>query len=97
TAVVADGNWHFIVMTSTNSVTTQYVDGVVDTLVQNQWLVNSANASTQVRIGGVPTVTDGELGLNGLIDEFYMFTNALNQAQVLALMNFSSLSNGLQQ
>jgi autotransporter-associated beta strand protein len=89
TAVVADGNWHFVVFGSQGGTNIQYVDGVVDTMVQNQWS-GSAGTTTQCRIGGGPTVSDQEVGLGGLIDEVYMFTNLLSQAQVTALMAQSS-------
>jgi autotransporter-associated beta strand protein len=89
TAVVADGNWHFVVFVSKNGVNSQYVDGVLDTMVENQW-TGSAGTTSQCRIGGGPTVSDTEVGLGGLIDEVYMYNYALSQAQITALMSTAS-------
>ena len=87
TADLTDGNWHFVVMTCTNAVKTIYIDGAVDAFTAgvNQW--NGAGAGNQIRIGGSAAGADSTIGLNGLIDEVYMYNRALVPAEITTLMN----------
>ncbi len=84
TNVVNDGNWHFVVMTDNGGVKKMYVDGVLDSLSYNAWSGNGVGS--QLRIGGNgPGEADGQVGLNGLIDEVYVYNRALSQAEIQAL------------
>jgi autotransporter-associated beta strand protein len=88
TASLADGNWHFVVMTCNSGVKAMYADGAVDGILsggQSSWA--GAGAGGQLRIGGTAAGADSQIGLNGLIDEFYMFNRALTQAEIQNLMN----------
>ena len=83
TANINDGNWHFVVMTDTAGNRTNYVDGAVDALLVNQW--NKASTVSQIRIGGnsaSEAAGDGVVGLNGLIDEVYIYNRALSQTEI---------------
>ena len=83
TAAVNDGNWHFVVMTCNAGVKAQYVDGAMDALTVNGWTGNGT--ATQLRIGGTADTGDGNVALNGLIDEVYIYNRALSQAEILQL------------
>ena len=85
TATNSDGNWHFVVMTCNGGTKAQYVDGALDTLAVNSW--NGTATATQVRIGGTADSGDGNVALNGLIDEVYIYNRALSQAEVQSLYN----------
>ena len=91
---INDGNWHFVTMTtaSPGNVKKIYVDGVLDnfsaTNNNNGW-TNNATGS-QVWIGGAPNISDNNVGLNGFIDEVYMYNRALSQTEISALMSTSS-------
>lgn len=85
TTPVNDGIWHHVVFTSDGATKVQYIDGVVDTWVANQWN-NSAGTGGQFWIGGGGTGQgDGQVCLNGLIDEVNVYNQALSQAQVQSL------------
>jgi hypothetical protein len=91
TTIVDDGNWHHIVLTFDGTTKVQYVDGVVDTWVANGW-ADSAATGTQFWIGGGGTGEgDGQVCLNGLIDEAYVFNRALSLADVQLLFNNNSV------
>jgi autotransporter-associated beta strand protein len=84
TAVINDGNWHFIAMTDNDGVRTMYVDGAVDAITINQW--SGTGAGTLLYIGGNGTgESDGQVGLGGLIDEVYIYNRALSGAEIQAL------------
>jgi autotransporter-associated beta strand protein len=88
TTNIADGNWHFVVMTCNNGVKAMFVDGAVDAILsggQSFW--TGSGTGSQVWIGGTASGADSQIGLNGLIDEFYMFNRALTQAEIQNLMN----------
>jgi autotransporter-associated beta strand protein len=90
TAVINDGNWHFVVMTCATGTKTMYVDGAVDAWTINSWGGNGNG--TQIRIGGTGTGEgDGQVGLNGLIDEVYIYNRTLSASEVGNLMNTTSL------
>jgi autotransporter-associated beta strand protein len=93
TANIADGNWHFIVMTCFGTTKVNYVDGVLDSLQQTT--LSGVARSSQIWIGGCPTaVGDAVTNLNGgLIDEVYMYSRALSQAEVTNLMNGVAVSS----
>ncbi|HEY4414765.1 MAG TPA: LamG-like jellyroll fold domain-containing protein, partial [Verrucomicrobiae bacterium] len=90
TANVNDGTWHFLVMTCTNAVRTMYFDGVLDATLSGAGSWGGAGAGNQFRIGGAASAADSNIGLNGLIDEVYMYNRALSPAEVSALMGSSS-------
>ena len=90
TATVNDGNWHFLVMTCTNAVRTMYFDGALDATLSGAGSWTGAGAGNQIRIGGSASTADSTIGLNGLIDEVYMYNRALSAAEVATLMNASS-------
>src|ERR1039457_5908391 len=89
TAVINDGNWHHIVFTFDGTTKVQYVDGVVDAFTTSGWAVGGdAGTGGQFWIGGSGTGEgDGQVNLNGLIDEAYVFNRALSQADVQLLFN----------
>jgi hypothetical protein len=88
TATVDDGNWHQIVFTWDGTTKVQYVDGVVDPWVANGWN-NAPGAGNQFWIGGGGPggEGDGQVGLQGLVDEAYVFNIALTQSDVTQLFN----------
>ncbi len=89
TNVINDGNWHFVVMTCNNGTKAQYVDGTLDSLAINQW--NGAGNGSEVCIGGTPSGTaDSQIGLNGLIDEVYIYNRALGQSEIQQIYNNNS-------
>jgi autotransporter-associated beta strand protein len=86
TAVITNG-WHFVTMTCSNGVKAMYVDGAVDNFLtgaQTNW--TGAGTGGQVRIGGTATGADSQVGLNGLIDEVYIYNRALSMSDVKSLM-----------
>jgi hypothetical protein len=87
TAVINDGNWHHIVFTFDGANKVQYVDGVVDSFTADGWAVGSGDGGVggQFWIGGSADTGDGDVNLNGLIDEVYVFNEALTQAEVTQL------------
>ena len=90
TAVINDGNWHHIVFTCNGGTKVQYVDGVVDAFTTDQW--NGNGTGSQFWIGGAGTGEgDGQVSLNGLIDEVYVFDQALSQADIQAMYNNNSV------
>jgi autotransporter-associated beta strand protein len=95
TATVNDGNWHFLVMTCTNAVRTMYFDGALDATLSGAGSWGGNGVGAQIRIGGSASTADSTIGLNGLIDEVYMYNRALSAAEVVTLMNSSSGSTSL--
>jgi hypothetical protein len=89
TATINDGNWHHIVFTFDGTTKRQYVDGVLDAFTTDGWAVGGdAGVGNQFWIGGSGTGEgDGEVCLNGLIDEAYVFNVALTQSDVTQLFN----------
>ena len=92
TAVLNDGNWHFVVTACNGAGLTQYVDGNVDAFIQNQW--TGASVGTQFWLGACGETGDGVTALNGLIDEVYVYNRALSQAEVQALMTVTNATAG---
>ena len=93
TANLTDGNWHFIVMTCNGTTKSNYVDGVPDALPQST--LSGVARGNQLWIGGCPTaIGDAATNLNGgLIDEVYMYSRALSQAEVTNLMNGATVAS----
>lgn len=89
---INDGKWHFVVMTCNGSTKTMYVDGNLDNIQEN-WGAGTGVGS-QLWIGGSADTGDKDVGLNGMIDEFYLFNCALSQAQIQALMSLSNAPAG---
>jgi autotransporter-associated beta strand protein len=86
TKVVNDGVWHHFAMTVTNGVKTLYVDGAVDALTTDQW--GGTGIGGQVRVGGNGGGEgDGQVGLNGLMSEVYIYGRALSLAEIQTLTN----------
>jgi autotransporter-associated beta strand protein len=91
TANLTDGNWHLVVMTCTNGVKTNYVDGNIDgwlviggTAMMNQWTGNGTGG--QFWFGGTPNFGDGDTRLNGQLAEIYVYNRAISQTEAQALM-----------
>lgn len=90
TSNLTDGSWHFVVMTCTNGVKTNYVDGSIDSWMvingnmMNQW--NGSGTGGQFWIGGTGDTGDGDVRLNGQIAEVYVYNRALSQTEVQNLM-----------
>jgi autotransporter-associated beta strand protein len=91
TSNIVDGAWHFMVMTCNNGTKAQYVDGAVDALAINGW--SGAASGSQMWIGGAASGADSQVGLNGLIDEVYIYDRVLGLAEVTNLMNSAALSS----
>jgi autotransporter-associated beta strand protein len=85
TATLADGAWHFVVMTCSAGNKISYVDGAVDSWTENDW--GNVGTGGQFWIGGTPNTGDGNVALNGLIDEVYVFDRAISPAEVQSLYN----------
>jgi fibronectin-binding autotransporter adhesin len=89
TATINNGRWHYIVLTASGGVKRQYVDGALDALVTDAWSGNGTGG--QLRIGGTGTGQgDGQVGLNGLIDEVCAYDRALTPAEVQQLYSANS-------
>jgi autotransporter-associated beta strand protein len=84
---IADGNWHFVVMSVSNGVKTLYCDGAVDPISSgaSSWTGNGTGG--QVRIGGAASGADSQTGFNGLIDDVFIYGRALTLTDVTNLMN----------
>jgi autotransporter-associated beta strand protein len=83
---VNDGNWHHIAMTCSAGTKTLYVDGAVDTLIQNAWGGNGAG--NQIWIGGANGfLTDGDVSFVGLIDKVAIYNRPLSASEVQLLTN----------
>jgi len=89
---VDDGNWHFVVMTCTKGVKASWVDGNVDSLTQNQW--TASGTGTQLWLGACGETGDGVAGMNGLIDEVYIYNRALSQGEIKGLMTLTNAAAG---
>jgi fibronectin-binding autotransporter adhesin len=85
---INDGNWHFLVMTCNGSTKAMYVDGNVDS-ISSSWAA-ATGVGTQFWIGGSADTGDQDVGLNGLIDEVYVYSRALGQAEIQSLYNVNS-------
>jgi hypothetical protein len=95
TAIVDNGQWHHIVFTFDGTTKRQYVDAVLDTWVADGWAVadGDTGAGSQFWIGGGGTGQgDGQVCLNGLIDEAYVFNEALSASDVQKLYDNNSLT-----
>jgi fibronectin-binding autotransporter adhesin len=85
---INDGKWHFLVMTCNGSTKAMYVDGNADSIASS-WGA-STGVGSQLWIGGSADTTDEDVGLNGLIDEVYVYNRALSQAEVQSLYSRNS-------
>ena len=85
TATLNNGSWHHIAMTCTNGTKTFYVDGAVDAWAVSQW--NDNATGNQIWIGGSGDTSDGNLPLNGTIDEVFVYNRALSLGEITNLMN----------
>jgi autotransporter-associated beta strand protein len=85
TATLTDNAWHFVVMTCNAGTKASYVDGALDawTSGQDQW--SGSGTGGQFWIGGTPNTGDGDVALNGLIDEVYVYDRALTPAEIQLL------------
>jgi Concanavalin A-like lectin/glucanases superfamily/PA14 domain len=95
TTAVDNGQWHHIVFTFDGTNKVEYVDGVLETWVQNGWAVGTGDSGVggQFWIGGGGTGQgDGQVCLNGLIDEAYVFDVALSASDVSKLYDNNSLT-----
>jgi hypothetical protein len=95
TTAVDNGQWHHIVFTFDGTNKVEYVDGVRETWVANGWAVSAADSGVggQFWIGGAGTGQgDGQVCLNGLIDEAYVFDVALSASDVNRLFANNSLT-----
>ncbi|MEI6075784.1 MAG: autotransporter-associated beta strand repeat-containing protein [Verrucomicrobiota bacterium] len=84
TASLADGNWHFITLVDNAGVEIIYVDGKLDTAFSTMSGGLSAGAN-QIWLGGSPDAGDGTVKLNGLLDDFCIFSRALSAAEIRAI------------
>jgi len=91
---VNDNNWHFVAITDAAGVKNVYVDGNLDTTYSASQIWTTVSAGNQLWIGGSADTGDGNAAFNGLIDEIYVFSNVLSQAQILTLMGPATNSPG---
>jgi len=84
TTAINNNTWHFVVMTCNGTTKTMYLDGNVDAITSS-WAANTGVGS-QLWIGGSADTGDQDVGLNGLIDEVYVFNRALSQSEIQNLM-----------
>lgn len=91
TATLTNNAWHFVVMTCSGGTKVSYVDGTVDswTSGQDQW--SGSGTGGQFWIGGTPNTGDGDVALNGLIDEVYIFDRALTQPEIQLLSSTNKM------
>ena len=95
TAVVDNGQWHQIVLTFDGANKVQYVDGILDAWQANGWAVGTGDngAGTQFWVGGATgSEGDGQVGLQGLVDEAYVFDVALQPSDIVKLYDNNDLS-----
>jgi len=80
-----DGNWHHIVAQNNGATTSLYIDGVLDgSQPENLLTMSGANSNAKLYLG--TTLSNSSIyKLNGSIDEFKLFDDTLNLAQILNL------------
>ncbi len=88
---INDGNWHFLAMTCNGSTKAMYVDGKVDAIASS-WAADTG-VGDQFWVGGSPDTGDQDIGLNGLIDEVYVFDGALSQSEIQSLYAVNQVTN----
>ena len=84
-----DGNWHFLTMVNNAGTFTFYLDGVLDATATG-FSGTGEGVGTQFWLGGSGDTGDGDVGLNGLISDVYIYNVALNAAQVSTIKNAAS-------
>ncbi len=95
TAVVDNGQWHQIAFVFDGANKLQYVDGVLDPWVASGWAVGTGDGGVGGQFwigGGGPGEGDGQVGLNGLVDEAYVFDVALQPSDIQKLYDNNDLS-----
>ena len=96
TAVVDNGQWHHIVLTYDGTNKMQYVDGVLDTWVASGWATGAGDTGNGSQFwiggGGPGGEGDGQVCLNGLVDEAYVFDVALSASDIQKLYVNNSLT-----
>jgi autotransporter-associated beta strand protein len=92
TAALNNNAWHFVTLVDNAGTETIYVDGNVDAVTSTMGnpLATGAN---QMWIGGTPDGGDGGVKMNGLIDEVWMFSRALSQAEIQSLYINNAITN----
>jgi autotransporter-associated beta strand protein len=94
TTAINNNNWHFVAITVSSGTKTIYVDGNVDAKTGSTgWVDAGSTTASQFWIGGSADTGDGNALMNGLIDEVYVFSRALSQAEVQSLMTVNQLGN----
>jgi hypothetical protein len=86
---IPDGNWHHIVVMSDGTNRFIYLDGNQEVLTSSGWGGNGTG--DQFWVGGSGQTGDGGANLNGLVDEAYVFNQALSAADIQALYNNNTL------
>lgn len=84
---VNDGTWKFISIVRSNSISTVYVNGVVDGTDNGMW--NPEQGTQRIRIGWSPS-DDGSSPFIGDISGVYVFDRALTDTQITSLMETGS-------
>jgi autotransporter-associated beta strand protein len=88
TATLNDGTWHFIAMTCNAGTKVFYVDGAVDAWASDAW--TGSGTGNQLWIGGTADIGDGNVRMNGMIDDVVVFDRALAQSELVNLINGSA-------
>ncbi len=87
TTAVNDGTWKFISIVRSNSISTVYVNGVVDGTDNGMW--NPEQGTQRIRIGWSPS-DDGSSPFIGDISGVYIYDRALTDTQITSLMETGS-------
>src|ERR1043166_3488861 len=90
TSDVNDNTWHHIVVSCTGSARIVYVDGNPQSTNAGNWGGNGTGS--EFRIGGTGTGEgDGQVNLNGMVDEVYVFNRTLSQSDIQALVDSNTV------
>ena len=86
TVDVADGEWHFVTAVYDGQTKRIYIDGVLDAQedVSSSFDTELYDSGLLANIGGLSNITGG---FNGLMDEVVIYNRALDQSEIVGLMN----------
>jgi autotransporter-associated beta strand protein len=91
---VNNGSWHQVTYTDAAGTKAVYVDGVLSSLSQNQFV--NADTGSKIRIGFAPAgETDGEVATNGSLSGIKIFSSALSASQVAQLYSGGPITSVL--
>jgi hypothetical protein len=82
-SIVDDGSWHHVAITYDGNTKRMYIDGVLDASESFSQIIRQNNLN--VRLWYNEEYESGEY--SGILDEVLIFNRALNQAEILELIN----------